>query len=118
MPFGAIKALLFADEYIYSHAQTYAFTVIAISQLFNAMGMRNLNRSIFKYNHFSNRLMIVAFVVAFSLQIAVTEIPFLIEAFDTISLTLKEWRALSDISTTPIWFNELFVFVKYLRKRS
>ena len=116
--FGAIKALLFADEYIYSHAQTYAFTVLAISQLFNAMGMRNLNRSIFKYNHFSNRLMIVAFVVAFSLQIAVTEIPFLIEVFDTISLTLKEWLALAAISTTPLWCHELFVFVKYLRKRS
>lgn len=115
--FDAIKAL-YADDYIYSHAQTYAFTVLAISQLFNAMGMRNLNRSIFRYNHLSNRLMIIAFVVAFSLQIAVTEIPFLIEAFDTASLTLKEWLALAAISTTPLWFHELFVFVKYLRKRS
>lgn len=116
--FEGIKAL-YADDYIYSHAQTYAFTVLAISQLFNAMGMRNLNRSIFKYNHLNNRLMLVAFVVALSLQIAVTEVPFLVEAFETASLTLKEWLALLALSTTPLWFHELFVFGRHLnRKRS
>ncbi len=114
--FDAIMAM-FADDYIYSHAQTYAFTVLAISQLFNAMGMRNLNRSIFRYNHFSNRLMVIAFVVAFSLQISVTEIPFLVEAFDTASLTLREWLALAAISTTPIWFHELFVLGRYLKRK-
>ena len=114
--FDVIKAL-YADDYIYSHAQTYAFTVLAISQLFNAMGMRNLNRSIFKYNHLNNRLMVVAFVVAFGLQIAVTEIPFLVEAFGTASLTFKEWLALAALSTTPVWFHELFVFIRYMKKQ-
>lgn len=108
---------MYADDYIYSHAQTYAFTVLAISQLFNAMGMRNLNRSIFKYNHLNNRLMVIAFVVAFGLQIAVTEIPFLVEAFGTASLTLKEWLALAALSTTPVWFHELFVFIRYMKKQ-
>ncbi|MFA7660386.1 MAG: cation-translocating P-type ATPase [Anaerovoracaceae bacterium] len=114
--FDAIKAM-YADDYIYSHAQTYAFTVLAISQLFNAMGMRNLNRSIFKYNHLNNRMMIVAFVVAFTLQIAVTEIPFLVAAFETASLSLKEWIALTAVATTPVWFHELFVLGRYLKKR-
>lgn len=110
-----IKAM-YGDEYIYAHAQTYAFTVLAISQLFNAIGMRNLNRSIFRYNHLSNPMMIVAFIVAFGLQIAVTEIPFLIEAFGTAPLTLKEWVALTAFSTAPLWFHELFVLVRYLKK--
>ncbi|GAB1476487.1 calcium-translocating P-type ATPase, SERCA-type [Bacillota bacterium] len=116
--FDAIKAL-YADDYIYSHAQTYAFTVLAISQLFNAMGMRNLNRSIFKYNHLNNRLMLIAFAVALGLQIAVTEVPFLVAAFETASLTLKEWLVLLALSTTPLWFHELFVLGRYVnRKRS
>ncbi len=114
--FANIKAS-YADPYIFSHAQTYAFTTLAISQLFNAMGMRNLNRSIFKFNHFSNRLMIVAFIVAFGLQISVTEIPFLIDVFETAELRLTEWLALTAISTSPLWFHELFVFIKYMNKR-
>lgn len=114
--FEGIKAL-YADDYVYSHAQTYAFTVLAISQLFNAMGMRNLNRSIFKYNHLNNRLMLIAIVVALILQISVTEVPFLVDAFETASLTLKEWLALLALSTTPLWFHELFVFSRHLNSK-
>ena len=115
--FAAIKAC-YRDPYMYAHAQTYAFTVLGISQLFNAMGMRNLNKSIFKFNHFENRLMIVAFVVAFGLQIGVTEIPFLINAFGTTQLAVTEWLALTGLSTAPLWFHELFVFVKFMKKKS
>lgn len=109
---SSIKAL-YMDNYIYSHSQTYAFTVLAISQLFNAIGMRNINHSIFKYNHFNNRLMIVAFVVAFGLQIAVTEIPFLLTAFETVSLSLKEWLLIVAFSTAPLWAHELLVVIKH-----
>jgi len=115
--FAAIKAC-YSDPYMYAHAQTYAFTVLGISQLFNAMGMRNLNKSIFKFNHFENRLMIVAFVVAFGLQIGVTEIPFLIDSFGTTQLAVKEWLALTGLSTAPLWFHELFVFVRFMKKKS
>lgn len=112
--FAGIKAL-YADPIIYAHAQTYAFTVLAISQLFNAIGMRNLKRSVFKYNHLNNRMMIVAFLVALGLQIAVTEVPFLVEAFETASLSLKEWLTLIALSTAPIWFHEIFVAIRVRR---
>ncbi|NLT48783.1 MAG: hypothetical protein GXX92_10280, partial [Clostridiales bacterium] len=61
-------------------------------------------------------MMVVAFIVAFSLQIAVTEIPFLVAAFETASLSLKEWLVLTAVSTAPIWFHELFVLVRYLKR--
>ena len=115
--FEAIKASYNNPE-IYAHAQTYAFTVLGISQLFNAMGMRNLNKSIFRFNHFENRLMIIAFFVAFGLQIAVTEVPFLIASFGTVRLALGEWLVLTALSTAPLWFHELFVLVKFLKKRN
>jgi P-type Ca2+ transporter type 2C len=108
--------LLYMQEPIYVQAQTYAFTVLAISQLFNAMGMRNLNKSIFKLNHFNNRLMIVAFIVGFGLQIAVTEIHFLTEVFGTVELSFKEWIYLTVLSTAPLWFHEIFVFVRYIKR--
>jgi Ca2+-transporting ATPase len=63
---------------ILSHAQTYAFTTLGISQLFHAIGMRDVRRSVFAMNHFANKLMIAALVIGIGLQVVVTHIPFLV----------------------------------------
>lgn len=102
---------------VYVQSQTYAFTTLAISQLFNAIGMRNLNKSIFKFNHFNNRMMVIAFVVGFLLQIGVTEIDFLTEMFGTKELDINEWIALTALSTGPLWFHELLVLGKYMKRK-
>ncbi|HWQ78969.1 MAG TPA: cation-translocating P-type ATPase [Anaerovoracaceae bacterium] len=109
--------LFLTDEAIYIQSQTYAFTTLGVSQLFNAIGMRNLNRSIFRFNHLENRMMIVAFAVGLLLQISVTEIDILIEVFGTQELTVTEWLQLGALSTAPLWFHELFVFVRYLKQK-
>lgn len=109
---------ILTDEGIYARSQTYAFTTLAVSQLFNAIGMRNMNRSIFRFNHLANRMMLVAFAVGMLLQISVTEIPLLISVFGTVELSFREWIGLVALSTAPLWFHELFVFVKYLKNRT
>lgn len=113
---GLKEALL--DDSVYARSQTYAFTTLAISQLFNAIGMRNLNRSIFKLDHLANKMMILAFVVGFLLQISVTELPFLIGVFGTTALSIREWLGLTALSTAPLWFHELFVFMRYIRQKA
>jgi len=110
--------MVMADNAIYTRCQTYAFTTLGISQLFNAIGMRNLNRSIFRFNHLENRMMVVAFWVGFLLQISVTEIPVLIDMFGTVELSIREWLALTALSTAPLWFHELFVFAKFIKNRN
>ncbi|MDR2356064.1 MAG: cation-translocating P-type ATPase [Clostridiales Family XIII bacterium] len=97
----------FADPLLYRTAQTYAFTTLAVSQLFNAIGFRNLKRSIFRMNHIENKMMVVAFFVGLVLQVAVTELPVLSEAFDTVALSLGEWLRLAALCTAPLWFHEL-----------
>ncbi len=109
--------LALSDAGIYAVSQTYAFSTLAISQLFNAIGMRNLNRSIFKFNHLENRMMIAAFTIGLLLQISVTEIPWLIAVFGTVELSIKEWLSIIALSTVPLWFHELFVFVKFLKRK-
>ena len=110
--------LALTDSSIYVQSQTYAFTTLGVSQLFNAIGMRNLNRSIFRFNHLENRMMIVAFVIGMLLQISVTEIDVLINVFGTQELSISEWLSLVVLSTAPLWFHELFVFVRYLKKKT
>ncbi len=110
--------LALLDESVYARSQTYAFTTLAVSQLFNAIGMRNLNRSIFRFNHLENKMMLVAFAVGMLLQIGVTELQWLIDIFGTAELSIKEWISLIALSTAPLWFHELFVFVKYLKRNA
>ncbi len=110
--------MVMLDENIFIHCQTYAFTTLAISQLFNAIGMRNMNRSVFRMNHLENKMMIVAFAVGLLLQISVTEIHGLVAVFGTAELSFKEWVTLIALSSTPIWFHELFVLIKYFKKKA
>jgi Ca2+-transporting ATPase len=93
-------------------AQTYAFVTLALSQLFYAVGMRSFETPVFKMNHKSNRLMILAFVLGIGLQVCVTTIPALNTLFSTTSLGLLEWIGLLLVSTIPLWFNELIFKTK------
>lgn len=96
---------------ILSHAQTYAFTTLGVSQLFHAIGMRDVRRSVFTMNHFSNKLMIAALIIGIGLQIAVTHIPFLVDAFGTCMLSKREWILLLIWSATPLLFHEIGVIL-------
>lgn len=94
-------------------AQTHAFTVLGISQLFHAIGMRDVNRSIFRMDHRKNPYMIFALVIGILLQSAVTEIEPLIVLFGTMRLEWMEWMQLLALSLTPVIVHELLVAVYY-----
>ncbi len=105
------------DYSIIEHAQTYAFTTLGISQLFHAIGMRNYDKSLFKQNLFDNKSMIGAFIIGLLLQIAVTEIPILVEAFETSKLSFKEWGNLILLSMFPLLSHEIVVAGKHIFKK-
>ncbi|MBE6030134.1 MAG: cation-translocating P-type ATPase [Clostridiales bacterium] len=102
------------DEHLYMQSQTYAFTVLGISQLFNAAGMRSLDRSFFTINHFNNKMMLLAFAVGFGLQIAVTEINFLEGVFGTTELSISEWGMLTVLAMSPIVLHEVYVLASHI----
>ncbi|MGD9569291.1 MAG: cation-translocating P-type ATPase [Sedimentibacter sp.] len=106
------------DYMIIEHAQTYAFTTLGVSQLFHAIGMRNYDKSLFKMNLFDNKAMIGAFAIGLLLQIAVTEIPLLVEVFETSRLTLKEWGNLILLSAVPLLSHEIIVAGKHIFKKN
>jgi Ca2+-transporting ATPase len=89
--------------------QTYAFTVLGISQLFHAVGMRDVTKSIFRMSHTSNPLMIFSFAMGLALQVAVTEIPFLIRVFGTVQLSPEQWLRLCALSAVPLVAHELLL---------
>ncbi|MCI8431506.1 MAG: cation-transporting P-type ATPase, partial [Lachnospiraceae bacterium] len=98
---------------VLAKAQTHAFVVLGISQLFHAIGMRDVNRSVFKMNHRNNPYMIGAFVIGILLQAAVTQITPLIRLFGTVRLGMTEWGQLIALSATPLIVHELLVAIGY-----
>lgn len=92
---------------VLARAQTHAFTVLGISQLFHAIGMRDVNRSIFRMNHKNNPYMLLALAVGILLQAAVTEVPALVALFGTVALSFGEWVRLIALSATPLVVHEL-----------
>lgn len=93
----------------YLGGQTYAFTVLGVSQLFHAIGMRDQDRSVLRMNHLENPLMILAFCLGLGLQIMVTEMPYFVSLFHTARLTFEEWKLLLCISAVPLLMHELLL---------
>ena len=100
---------LLRNASVLAKAQTYAFTVLGMSQLFHAVGMRDTQKSFFRMEHLENKLMLLACGLGFLLQFAVTEVPFLIQAFGTSPLSGKEWLRLSFLAAAPLFAHEVIV---------
>lgn len=108
MSIEGIRTLL-TEQAVLSRSQTYAFTVLGLSQLFHAIGMRDVETSVFRMKHFENKLMIAAFAVGIVLQLMVTEIPYFITMFGTCSLSLQEWGMLVLLAAMPVFAHEVML---------
>ena len=97
------------DEAVLARAQTYAFTVLGMSQLFHALGMRDVRTSVFSGKRTFNPVMAAAFVLGILLQMAVTEIPYLVNMFGTAPLVWQEWAVLLILAAFPVLTHEIFV---------
>ena len=118
LPFSlaAVRMLLFREA-ILMRSQTYAFTVLGMSQLFHAVGMRDIHTSVFHRNPLENPLMWLAWITGLLLQLAVTEIPFLTTAFGTAHLDVKEWLWLALLASFPLLAHEIMVLCAGKRVR-
>ncbi len=106
----------FDNEQILMQSQTLAFCTLAVSELFHAIGMRDTETSLFKFNHLDNKIMILAFAVGIIGQLAVTEIPFLRTIFGTVQMTGAMWGLVLILSLMPLVAHEIVVLVKKAKK--
>lgn len=103
---------------VLNRAQTHAFTVLGMSQLVHSVGMRDVNKSVFKMKHLDNPHMLLAWAAGISLQVLVTEVSYFIDLFGTSRLTLREWAVLGVLSAMPLVVHELLVLSEFLIKGS
>lgn len=112
LPFDPAHIMeVFSDGAVLARAQTYAFTVLGMSQLFHAAGMRDVRTSVFSRKRKFNPVLAGAFAVGFVLQLAVTEVPYLVTMFGTAPLAASEWISLLFLAAFPILTHEMFVIL-------
>lgn len=104
-------------EVVLTNARTMSFVVLAASQLFYSLAMRNSIKSIFQIGLFSNRYLIGAIIAGFVLQLAVISIPFLADAFNVINLSLHDWGIVFALSLVPLLLNELVKFFSRMKQQ-
>lgn len=100
-------------EEVLIYARTMAFVVLAASQLFYSLTVRNARKSIFQIGLFSNLYLIGSIIIGFLLQIAVISVPFLANAFKVHNLSLSDWGLVIIFALIPLFVNELIkVFMR------
>lgn len=103
------RALLSPEqlEELLLYPRTMAFVVLAASQLFYSLSMRNFKKSIFKIGLFSNPLLIGAIIVGILLQLLVITVPFMANAFGVHNLPLNDWLIVIGFAVIPLIVNEI-----------
>lgn len=81
--------------------RTMAFAVLSLSQLVHAFNTRS-DRSIFKIGFFSNRKMVISFIICTVLQTSVIAIPSLAALFNVVPLNTVQWLIVSMLSLFPL----------------
>ena len=106
-------------EHVLTYARTMSFVVLATSQLFYSLTMRNSIKSIFQVGLFSNKYLVGAIVVGVILQLGVISVPFLASAFNVQMLSGRDWGLVIIFALVPLLVNELvklFARVKEMNK--
>lgn len=112
-----IRELLLLPD-ILTRSQTYAFTVLGMSQLFHAIGMRDVDCSLFRMKHFTNKLMMLAVVLGIALQALVTTVPYFIKAFGTVPLSFSDWKMLLLLAAMPLLAHEFLYWHARLHSKA
>jgi P-type Ca2+ transporter type 2C len=88
------------------HAQTMAFTTLVLFSLFTVFNARSDEESAF-IRMFSNPRLWGAVLLSLLLQAAVIYIPFLQQAFSTVSLSASDWLRCAAVASSVLWLREL-----------
>ncbi len=119
-PVMVILALLAFDNYrddSVEKARTAAFLVIAMTQVWNALNMRSLKKSVFKIGLFKNRWINVAFIVSIILQYLAIKLPFMQNIFQFENLPWLDILIITLLSSLVFILGEVYKYFQAKRQK-
>ncbi|PRR78337.1 Calcium-transporting ATPase 1 [Clostridium liquoris] len=100
-----------------THAQTMAFVVLSVSQLFHALNLRHPSKSIFQVGVFTNKYLIGSILIGIFLQDVVITVPFFRNVFEVFDLLPRDWFLVGILSIVPLVVNEIAkIFIRARNK--
>ena len=110
--FSEINYLLSNNNDILNKAQTYAFSTLALSQLFHSLGIKDINKSIFNKSTYNNKLLIISLLFGIAIQLVVTMVPSISMVFKTSLLSINEFIIMLLFSIIPLFIHEILIIFK------
>jgi Ca2+-transporting ATPase len=110
--YSHVVYLLSNNKEILTKAQTFAFSTLALSQLFHSFGIKRMNQSLFTKETFNNGLLIISLFFGILIQYLVTTVPFLSETFKTSILSTLEFVAILNFSIIPLIIHQVIHIFK------
>ena len=101
----------------YTTGRTYAFAVLALSQLFHAFGVRS-KESLFRIGFFSNQKIVLAFLLGVVMQVLVIGHGGLADVFGVVPLTPDQWRTVFLLAPIPLAVMEATKLLRGRERRS
>ncbi len=96
----------------YTHAQTMAFLVLALSQMLHAFNQRSNTDSVFAKGNGHNYYLFGALGISLCILLAIVWIPSLREIFELTTLNMQEWGIVIGFSVLPLVLVEITKWIK------
>lgn len=88
-------------------AQTMAFMVLSLAQMFHCLNLRSRTHSVFEVGIFKNKWLVLTVVFVICLQVMVCEFPFFNILLKTAPLNQIQWIIVFGLSSSIIMINEI-----------
>jgi Ca2+-transporting ATPase len=109
-----LTVLIFSSEYLFNldKARTYAFLVMSLTQLYNALNLRSLNQSIFSLSFKLNPYIIFGIFISLFLQYFVLFNPTAREILGFSEINIFEFTIIMILSSFVLIVGEIYKFFK------
>jgi len=109
-----LTVLIFGSEYLFNldKARTYAFLVMSLTQLYNALNLRSLNQSIFSLSFKLNPYIIFGIFISLFLQYFVLFNPTAREILGFSEINIFEFTIIMILSSFVLIVSEIYKFFK------
>ena len=98
-------------------AQTSAFCVLSMAELFHMLGMTSLRKSFVHNFKTKNKLLWLSFVIGMLLQVGVVEIPGINAFFKCAQLDLNHWILVVILAISPLIVHEIVALVLFIKDK-
>jgi len=85
-----------------AHIRTMIFATLSVDSLFYVFSCKSLRRNLWEINPFSNKFLVVAFVVGILMLVSAIYVPFLQSLLKTVPLAFQDWLVVGTLGFIEI----------------